>query len=316
MFHFKLLLKLNIIMYPVKNIFSICTLMAMLVLALPSVAQKTIPLYPDSIPNATAAGNEEYTDAKSHQVMNVSRPTLTIYLPGKKLSNGAAIIICPGGGYGSLVIDREGNDVAKAFCKKGFAAYVLKYRIPSSKTMQNRSIGALQDAQQAIKYVREHAKESNIAPGSIGIMGFSAGGHLASAAGVTSEDLIANTNHTKLKPDFMVLVYPVITMDTLIGHKGSTFNLLGPAPTAEQIEFNSTDKRVTPQTPPAFLTVAGDDDMLQSSLLFYNALHKNNISADLHIYSKGGHGYLKYPSFAEWSGRCINWITITLSTNR
>jgi acetyl esterase/lipase len=308
---FKLLLKQ---MYSVKNILFVCTLMAMLTTALPAVGQKVISLYPDSIPNAISIGNEEYTDAKSHQVMNVSHPTLTIYLPAKNNSTGAAVIICPGGGYGSLVIDREGNDVAKRLIKRGIAAFVLKYRLPSSKTMKNRTIGPLQDAQQAIKYVREHARENNIHAGSIGIMGFSAGGHLASAAGVTTEPLIPNINGTKLQPDFMVLVYPVISMDTLIGHKGSTFNLLGPSPTKDQVEFNSTDKRVSRQTPPAFITVAGDDDLLENSLLFYNALRLHKISAELHIYSKGGHGYLTYPPFSVWIEQCINWIDTTLSS--
>jgi len=301
-------------MYSVKNILFVCTLMAMLTTALPAVGQKVISLYTDSIPNAIYIGDEEYTDTESHQVMNVSHPTLTIYLPAKNHSTGAAVIICPGGGYGSLVIDREGHDVAKRLIKRGITAFVLKYRLPSSRTMKNRSIGALQDAQQAIKYVREHANEHHINAGKVGIMGFSAGGHLASAAGVTTEQLIENEKGTKLQPDFMVLVYPVISMDTLIGHKGSTFNLLGPSPTKDQVEFNSTDKRVSRQTPPAFITVAGDDDLLENSLLFYNALRLHKVPAELHIYSKGGHGYLKYPSFSTWSEQCINWIDTTLSS--
>lgn len=276
---------------------------------MPARAQKVIALYGDSIPNSVPGPDEEYSSGEDVAVFNVRKPTLTAYFPSKQKSKGAAVIICPGGGYGSLVINREGHDVAKRLVKQGITAFVLKYRLPSDKTMKNRSIGPLQDAQQSIKLVRQHAREYNIDTNKIGIMGFSAGGHLAASAGVRFEPaLIDNKENINLRPDYMILVYPVITMDTLVGHKGSTLNLLGQAPLAEEIDYFSHQLHVTRQTPPAFLTVAGNDDMLSSSLLLYGALHKTSVPAELHVYSTGGHGYLKYPPFDDWARLFLNWM--------
>lgn len=274
-----------------------------------TVAQQSIPLYAHSIPNALPVPDEEYVDPASNQLMKVSRPTLTAYLPEKKKANGAAVIICPGGGYGSLVIYREGHDVAKVFTDKGIAAFVLKYRLPDRRTMKNRTIGPLQDAQQAIKLIRLNAKKYNIDPGKVGIMGFSAGGHLAATAGIRfSEPVIDNAENVNLRPDFMILVYPIISMTAAVGHKGSTDNLLGPNPTDSVVKYFSNELQVTANTTPAFIAYAADDEGTPNSILFFDALYKHKVRSELHIYAKGGHGFLKYPPVAEWMGRCFNWM--------
>ncbi|WP_298353022.1 alpha/beta hydrolase [Runella sp.] len=281
-----------------------------LFLSFSCLAQEEITLYPGSVPNAKDVPNEE-VKTPSQVVSKVSQPTLSVFLPPKEKATGAAVIICPGGGYGVLVIKREGYDVADAFTKQGIAAFVLKYRLPSEKTMIDPSIGPLQDAQQAIKTIRQRAKEWNVDPQKIGIMGFSAGGHLAATAGTHfTQSVLPATDGISVRPDFMILVYPVISFMEGIGHKGSGANLLGKSASAEQIKLYSNDLQVTASTPPAFITHAGDDTVVpvSNSLIFYEALKKNNIPSELHIYSKGEHGYLKVPAFDEWFGRCLHWM--------
>lgn len=278
-------------------------------MAMPLRAQTEMALYPDRIPNAIEAENQE-THEKG-VTRNVSKPTLTAFLPPAGTGNGAAVIVCPGGGYGVLVIDREGYRVAKELNKAGIAAFVLKYRLPSDRIMKDKAIGPLQDAQQAIKTVRERAKEWQVDPAKIGIMGFSAGGHLASTAGTHYDStFIDNTQKTSLRPDFMVLVYPVISFEGKIGHKGSSANLLGASPSHERISYFSNDLQVTASTPPAYLTHAGDDTVVpvSNSIRFYEALNAKGVAADMHIYSQGEHGYPKTPSFDEWFGRCLHWM--------
>lgn len=279
-----------------------------------SYGQQVIPLYTREIPNARETPNEEekiYNPGCDTLIYKVSRPELLIYLPTTGKSNGTAVIICPGGGYEDLLIKREGSDVARAFNKLGVTAFVLKYRLPSDLTMIDKSIGPLQDAQQAIKIIRERSGEWNIDPQKIGIMGFSAGGHLAATAGTHfNNSVIDNKEGTSLRPNFMVLIYPVISFTDSIGHIGSRNSLLGRSPIWEKIRFFSNEYQVSPSTPPAFITHAGDDIVVPvaNSLKFHEALMKNSISAELHIYSTGGHGYLKQPPFEEWFGRCYYWL--------
>lgn len=273
-------------------------------------AQQEIPLYDGPIPNAKDVPDEEVRRA-DQIVSNVSRPTLSVFLPPADKATGAAVVICPGGGYGVLVIKREGYDVAEAFTRQGIAAFVLKYRLPSDKTMIDKSIGPLQDAQRAIQLVRQRAAEWHVNPQKVGIMGFSAGGHLASTAGTHfSSPQISNPANTSLRPDFMVLVYPVISLDAQIGHAGTRTNLLGASPTAEQLKLYSNQEQVTATTPPTFLTHAGDDKVVPvaNSVVFYEALQKQSIPTDMHLYTYGGHGYPKTPTFDEWFGRCLHWL--------
>jgi acetyl esterase/lipase len=279
-----------------------------------SNAQQTIPLYPGKIPNSKISANEEQVAANAlvdSVARKVSVPTLSIFIPLKNQSNGTAVIICPGGGYGGLLTKREGSDVARAFAKLGVTAFVLKYRLPEDRIMEDKSIGPLQDALQALKTVRENAAKWNIDTQKIGIMGFSAGGHLASSAGTHFDArIIKNPENTNIRPDFMVLVNPVISFSDEIGHIGSRNNLLGKTPSAEKINFFSNELHVNQSSPQTFLVHTADDTVVspENSFRFYHSLRKNMVSAELHIYSEGGHGFLKKPVFEEWFGRAVNWM--------
>ena len=276
-----------------------------------------IPLYADSIPNSKPAPNTEKseTTADSHILIisNVSRPTLTLFLPARDRANGTAVVICPGGGYGIVAAGHEGYDIARKFNNMGVAAFVLKYRIPNEDWMPNREIGPLQDAQRAIQLVREHAAAWNVNPNRVGIMGFSAGGHLASTAGTHfSKSQINNTGNTSLRPDFMVLIYPVISFTDEVGHIGSRDNLLGKNPSPQKILEYSNEMQVTDHTPASFLVHAGDDEVVkvQNSLRFYEALQQHHIPAEIHVYPKGGHGFgLNNPTTPDqWMERLKNWM--------
>ena len=279
-----------------------------------SNAQQVVRLYDSQIPNSKTGPNEElqtFNKVVDSLTTKVSIPSLTIFLPPKDLANGTAVLICPGGGYGALLTKREGSDVAKAFTKLGIAAFVLKYRLPDDKIMKDKSIGPLQDALQALKTVRRNAGKWNIDINKIGIMGFSAGGHLASTAGTHFDaSLIENSENINLRPDFMILVNPVISFSDSIGHIGSRKNLLGESPSLERIKFFSNELHVNQSTPPTFLVHAGDDTVVspENSFSFYHSLKKNKVSAELHIYSQGEHGFLKKPAFDEWFGRTVNWM--------
>jgi acetyl esterase/lipase len=279
-----------------------------------SNAQQTIPLYPGKIPNSKISANEEIVTANAlvdSVARKVSLPTLTIFMPLKKTNPGSAVIICPGGGYGGLLTKREGSDVARAFAKLGVTAFVLKYRLPDDRIMEDKSIGPLQDALQALKTVRQNAGKWNIDLNKIGIMGFSAGGHLASTAGTHYDArIIENPENIDLRPDFMALVNPVISFTDEIGHIGSRNNLLGKTPSVEKINFFSNELHVNQSTPQTFLVHTADDIVVspENSFRFYHALRKNKVNAELHVYSEGGHGFLKKPVFEEWFGRAVNWM--------
>jgi acetyl esterase/lipase len=281
----------------------------------PIQSPQVIPLYEGAIPNSKSVPDKEYSDTEGTRLIihKVSRPTLSIFLPPKEKATGMAVIICPGGGYSVLAFGHEGTDVAERFNQSGIAAFVLKYRIPEDSTMVNKEIGPLQDAQRAIQIVRSRAKEWGIDPKKIGIMGFSAGGHLASTAGTHFEkNYIDNPDHISLRPDFMVLVYPVISFESPNGHMGSAHNLLGPNPTVEKIKEYSNEQQVTNNTPHSFLVHAKDDDAVPyvNSTLFDEALKQHHIPEEIYLYEKGGHGFgMKNPtSTVLWMDLCIPWI--------
>ena len=278
-------------------------------------SQTTLPLYNDSIPNSIPAPDEETSEINGDNVLivsKISRPTLTVYLPQKEKSTGAAVIICPGGGYSVSAAGHEGADVAKKFMEMGVAAFVLKYRIPDDKTMLNKELGPVQDAQRAIQVVRENAINWGIKKDHIGIMGFSAGGHLAATAGTHFQHTyIDNPEHTNLRPDFMILVYPVISFTDSIGHAGSRDQLLGKNATPEKIKEYSNETQVTPQTPPTFLLHAKDDPVkVENSLAFAAALTKAHVPVELYLYEKGGHGYGMYnkSSSVRWMDLVQQWL--------
>ena len=281
-------------------------------------AQKTIPLYEGEIPNSKPAPDEEATTTNSDGVVTISKiskPTLAIYLPEKSQASGAAVVICPGGGYWVNAYKHEGTDVAEVFNKMGVAAFVLKYRIPNDATMMNKEIGPLQDAQQAIKYVRQHAKEYGINANRIGIMGFSAGGHLASTAGTHFNNVVIDDKENiSVKPNFMMLIYPVISFQDSIGHIGSRDQLIGKNPSEEKKHEYSNELQVTDSTPPTFLVHASDDPAVkvQNSINFYLALLQHKIKAEMHIYQTGGHGFGMHIKNDNdlWMERCKNWMQL------
>ncbi|MBN8786341.1 MAG: alpha/beta hydrolase [Terrimonas sp.] len=275
-----------------------------------------ITLYPDNkIPNSIPGPDEEKSVTSDNilRISNISRPTLTVFLPDAAKANGTAVIICPGGGYGIVAASHEGYDVAKKFNEMGVAAFVLKYRMPNKKNQPAPSIAPLQDAQQAIITVRKNAAKWNINPQRIGIIGFSAGGHLASTAGTHfSKVLVDDAGNISARPDFMLLIYPVISADIAITHAGSYKNLLGENPSKEELDLYSNEKQVTDKTPPTFLVHASDDNGVSpnNSIVFYQALIKNKVPAELHIYERGGHGFGMYNKTTkeEWMDRAKNWM--------
>jgi len=281
-------------------------------------AQIIIPLYNnDSIPNSKPSKNNEKSEFEKDWniliISKITRPTLTAFIPEKEKANGAAVLICPGGGYSIVAAGHEGYDVAKKFNEFGVAAFVLKYRIPDDSTMINKEIGPLQDAQRAMQIIRENAATWNVDVHRVGIMGFSAGGHLASTVAThLNKIVIENKNNTNLRPDFAILIYPVISFADSIANIGSRDGLLGKNPSKEKIKEYSNELQVTAQTPPSFLVHAEDDDAVkvQNSIYFYEALQKNNIPSELHIYPKGGHGFglNNKTEKDDWMERLKNWM--------
>lgn len=286
--------------------------LAFLILPFMAIAQKEIPLYTQNIPNNIPCDKKE-NQINGTRVDSVTVPTLTIFLPDNCDSFKTAIIICPGGGYAGLAIGHEGFDVARELNKAGIAAFVLKYRLPNDACMENKSIVPLQDAQRAIQLVREKANEWNINENKVGVMGFSAGGHLASTLATHFNNaVIANSKNISLRPDFAILVYPVISFADSLTHWGSRNNLVGKNPTAGQIIFFSNELQITPQTPPTFLVHAADDKTVkvENSLYFFQNLKKNKVPAEMHIYEKGGHGFGMYNRTTKelWLPTAINWM--------
>jgi acetyl esterase/lipase len=264
-------------------------------------AQEIINLYTSAIPNANTTTIKEINN--NGMFRSVTIPTLEIYLPEKEKSSGAAVVVCPGGGYSVVVYQGEGISVAKEFTKKGIAAFVLKYRLPDDSTMQDKKIGPLQDAQQAIKVVRENAAKWNIDPAKIGIMGFSAGGHLASTEATHfKKALIENNNNTNLRPDFQILIYPVVTMQDSLTHADSRTKLLGKNPSKQMIDDFSNELQVDENTAPAYITHAADDNVVDvdNSINYFEALRHKKVNAEMHIYPKGGHGFIfRQPGWME-----------------
>jgi len=275
-----------------------------------------IPIWnkiPDEIKALDYKENESIKDGKVQSTSLVTIPTLSIFLPKDSKPNEAAVLIFPGGGYQHLAIDKEGTKVAQWLNTLGIAAFVVKYRLPSDKIMKNKNIGPLQDAQEAMRYVRQNAAKYNIDANKIGIMGFSAGGHLASTLATHFDDKVYETSSkTSARPDFSLLIYPVISMVNEVTHKGSQTSLLGNSPSQEVLDNFSSEKRVTAQTPPAFLVHATDDTVVlpENSINYYLALKKNAVPAELHIYEKGGHGFgLGVKDTSKfWTRDCEEWL--------
>jgi len=279
--------------------------------------QEVVKLYKGTIPGSKSAPGDYKEESpvggdKITRTAKVSEPTMVVFQPEKGKATGVAVIICPGGGYGILAIDHEGFNVAKRFTELGVTAFVLKYRLPSDAIMVDKSFGPLMDAEQAIYLLRKDAAKWGVDPKKIGIMGFSAGGHLASTLTVHYNDIkIENKEKISLRPDFSILIYPVITFGKYT-HGGSKNNLLGPNPTDAQIDYFSNEKHVTADTPPTFLVHANDDSAVpvQNSLDFDAALVANKVKGELHVYQGGEHGFglNNKTTSDDWFERLHNWM--------
>ncbi len=240
-------------------------------------------------------------------------PVIQRYAPPSDTTAGAAIVVCPGGGYGGLAMDHEGDQIGRWLNREGISAFVLRYRhAPGYKHPI-----PLMDAQRALRTVRARAEEWDVNPGHIGILGFSAGGHLTGTAGThfdagnpKADDPI---DRVSCRPDFLVLVYPVITLEGPFAHMGSRKNLLGEHPAPELVKDLSLENAVTNDTPPAFLFHTSGDTGVPSenSILFYRALHDAKVPAEMHIFEKGEHGAglaPKDPALSVWPDLCITWL--------
>jgi acetyl esterase/lipase len=271
-----------------------------------------MPIWPEGVPGLlSTAGPEVEVDAR---VSNVHTPTLTAYLAPPATRNGTAVVVCPGGAYRRLAIEKEGTTVAAWLNSLGVSAFLLKYRL-----QEYGYPAPLLDVLRAIRLLRAQASRWNIAPDRIGVMGFSAGGHLASSAGTLFDSPEGRTgaelDRVSARPDFMVLVYPVISMGGPFVHPGSRDSLLGANPSQALINRLSTNLQVAGRTPPAFLVHGGTDQSVppENSLLFYTALKKADVPAELHIYQEGAHGVgleSGHGPISDWPKRCAEWMSV------
>ena len=273
---------------------------ALLIMTTSLCAQKPIelPLWPNGAPNSNELkGDEQEMD--NGRVSNIKNPDITVYRA--EHPSGIAVIMCPGGGYARLAMNHEGHDMAPWFNTQGITYVVLKYRMPNGHNEVPFS-----DVEQAIRLVRQHAAEWNINPAKVGIMGASAGGHLAST-------LATHYTSKETRPDFQILLYPVITMDANFTHAGSRENLITKNPSADLIAKYSNELQVNAQTPQAFIALSSDDKAVlpQNSINYYLALLKHNVPATMHIYPTGGHGWGFRDNFTykrQWTDELEKWL--------
>lgn len=298
----------------------ISSLFLFLLLQLTAQSQEMIlPLWPaGKVPNYQKTTELEKRDiGELIRISLVQAPEMAVYLPARKTATGQAVIICPGGGYGMLAYDWEGSDPARLLSAKGIAAIVLKYRLPNSKSNIIPHLSPLLDAKRAIRIVRANAGKWGIKKEAVGIMGFSAGGHLAStlATHFDAGDKAATDtiDRESSRPDFAVLIYPVISMSKPIMHAGSRNNLIGATTDSSLAKLYSNELQVTAATPPSFLVHATDDKAVpvENSLLFYQALKDKSVPAEMHIYPTGGHGFglaIGNTYLETWTDRLVDWM--------
>lgn len=299
-----------------KNKLKWLVLTALTAAGLSTYAQE-IRLYPGAIPNSKNCADKEVADTAGRKVVrNVTVPTLNVFLPRAANPAGLAVIICPGGGYSNLSIQDGGIDVARELNTYGIAAFVLKYRTSSPDCNTNNTMVPLQDLQQAIYTVKANAAKWHIDAARVGLLGFSAGGHLSALGATQYRTAQIDAKGISLKPAFTILAYPVISFtDVLTSKKSQTkLNLLGKNPTAGQIEWFSPERNVDGDTPPAFLVQASDDStsLVGNSIAYYEALHRRNVSAKLIIYQKGGHGFAAYNKAEDdhWLPYAVKWLKL------
>ncbi|MBD8563247.1 alpha/beta hydrolase [Oxalobacteraceae sp. CFBP 8763] len=275
-----------------------------------AAAPTVLPLWPEGVPGMRAGLGPEKTE--SGRVSQVIDPDLTIYLPAVDRPNGTAVIVCPGGGYERLSMDREGEQTARWLTTLGVTAFVLKYRM--------RDFGhpaPLQDVLRAVRLVRSEAARFGVQPDRIGVMGSSAGGHLAASAGTLFDHQLGRTgaalDRVSARPDFLMLMYPVITMDGPAVHAGSRKALLGAAPSQADIELMSLERQVTARTPPTLLihTQADQAVPVENSILFYQALTRAKVPAEMLLFEQGSHGMGMRDGLGTaslWPRRAEEWL--------
>ena len=267
-----------------------------------------VPVWPNGMPDSNGITEPEVNDRCA---ANISTPTLSVYRAEPSNATRAGVLVIPGGGYGRVCLDHEGDAIARRLNQGGVTGFVLKYRLPNG-----HSTIPLRDAQQALKMIRAKAGEWGVDSNRVGVMGFSAGGHLASTVGTHFKEDIATElaiEGQSVRPDFMVLVYPVVTLRDPFTHKGSRSNLLGPNPDESRVNAFSNELRVSAETPPTFIVHAMDDDVvpIENSLQLVDALRAQNVPAELHAFETGGHGFglgSEGTPAAAWPELCLNWL--------
>ena len=290
---------------------NICLILFFMLSLQVSKSQSIMKLWPNGTPGEVVSPKPEET-FEGKRVRYVSEPTLTVYLPTKETNTGVAVVICPGGGYAMEAMDHEGYEVGEFLQAHGIAGIVLKYRLP-----YGHSEIPLQDAQQAIRMARFHAEEWSVDPKKVGIAGFSAGGHLASTLSTHydsgNKDSKNPVEKLSSRPDFSILLYPVVTFKEEWGHMGSRVNLIGNTNDWKIIQNFSNELQVNSQTPPAFIALADDDAGVKprKSIEYYLALKREGIPAELHIFKEGGHGFGMHKTgkaHDQWPLMVVEWM--------
>lgn len=273
-------------------------------------AETVIPLWPEGVPGGRTDLGAEVAD--NEHVENVQQPSLTLFKPDAAKANGTAVVICPGGGYARLAFGHEGIDIAKWFSARGATAFVLKYRMK-----EYGHPAPLQDVLRAVRLVRSRAAEFGARPDRIGVFGSSAGGHLAASAGTLFDNAAGKTgaalDAVSARPDFLMLLYPVISMDPSITHAGSRQNLIGKNPSPELVELLSVEKQVSDATPPTFIFCTQEDKTVpvENSIRFFQALTRHHVPAEAHIFERGPHGIGMRPGFgpaSDWPRLGEAWL--------
>lgn len=281
---------------------------------------KIIEVWNGKVPGSIKNSNyKQIIDSTYYiKLRNISRPTIEVYPAAANNNSGTAVVVCPGGGYYGVSFISEGIEVAKWLNGLGITAVVLHYRLPDDAIMKDKSIAPLQDGQEAIRIVRRNAKKWGIDPHKIGIMGFSAGGHLASTVATHFDEKVYDPiDSTSARPDFSVLIYPVISMDSTITHAGSRENLLGKHPSEDLVKHFSNELQVTTKTPSAFMVHSMDDGVVpvENSIDYALAMKENHVPCELHLYQQGGHGYglglelgRSDKTESTWTEACRKWL--------
>ena len=302
-----------------KQIKSLLSLLFITALSINANAQTQIlKLWPDGIPGSIRSETYFEESTVTGDIVSlyekVTDPSLLVFLPPVENATGTAVLICPGGGYGVLAFDHEGFAIARWLNSNGIAGIILKYRLPSDMIMKDKSVGPLQDAQEAMRIIRRNASQWKISPHRIGVIGFSAGGHLASTLSTHFAEKVYDVKDTtSARPDFSLLIYPVISFDSSFTHAGTRQNLIGDKPSEYTIRYFSNELRITRNTPPAFLVHSSDDKVVpvKNSIVYFEGLVRNNIRAEMHIFEKGGHGYglaVNRETESAWPQLCLSWL--------